>query len=83
MKVFSEGDFDKLRSTLAAHLSDVIPERDSRNLIHDVKWQAAISANAMLAPLMAALEAMNASDGNGRDCEHVLAEYRKLTGEAR
>lgn len=49
---FTAGDFDKLRSTLAAHLSEIMPERDHReaifNLIHDVKIVARDSANTLL-----------------------------------
>ena len=51
-KFFTAGDFDKLRSTLAAHLGEVMPERDHReailNLIHDVQTVAADSANQLL-----------------------------------
>ena len=49
---FTAGDFDKLRSTLAAHLSQVMPERNHReailNLIHDVQTVAADRANQLL-----------------------------------
>ena len=49
---FRKDDFDKLRSTLAAHLSEIMPERDHReailNLIHDVQTVAKDQANAIL-----------------------------------
>jgi len=53
MRKFTKDDFDKLRQTLAAHLSErLIPEPENRelilNLIHDVQTVAADRANQIL-----------------------------------
>jgi hypothetical protein len=50
---FTAADFDTLREALKIKLEDVLPERDHRelilDLIHAVKWSAAVRANAILA----------------------------------
>ena len=58
MRKFTKDDFDKLRQTLAAHLSErLIPEPENRelilNLIHDVQTVAADRANQILSEELA------------------------------
>lgn len=62
---FDKEDFDKLRLTLRAHLSEIMPERDYRddifNLIHDVKVTARDIAEIKIASLIKENETLRKS----------------------
>lgn len=65
---YTKGDFERLRQTLAAHLSEIMPGNGDEkekvlNLIHDVQIAAADRANAILKAELVKIKWHGPNDG--------------------